>query len=62
MARTVESVAMDLQVSKKLSLSGRQFEALCSVLRDSGDPEARARELALTQNREILEMLGDRKF
>lgn len=53
---------MDLQVSKKLSLSGRQFEALCSVLRDSGDPEARARELALTQNREILEMLGDRKF
>ena len=59
--RTVASIALDIQTSKGMKLSGGQFDRLCAILYASGDPEGRGRGLAAMDNRALLELIGDRK-
>jgi hypothetical protein len=58
--RTIAAIA--LEVSSGLRLSNRQFEVLCEILRASGDPEEKARELNATPRGELLEVIGERKL
>lgn len=53
---------IEIQSSKGLALSRRQFEALCDDVRRAKDPEGRGRELAAMGNREIRELVGERRF
>jgi len=60
--RTPEAIVIGLQSAKGLSLSRRQFEALCDDVRRAPDSEERGRQLAAMPNREILELVGERRF
>jgi len=51
---------MEIQTSKVLGLSGRQFKILCSMLQSAQDPEKKARELGLMRNQKLLELIGER--
>lgn len=53
---------MEVQTSKGLSLSLRQFEVLCSMIRRAPDPEAEARRLSLMQNHELMALIGEKSI
>ena len=53
---------MELEQSKGLKLSGRQFDVLCSILRAADDPEERGREIGAMDNRDVLKLIGVRNF
>jgi len=56
----VEAVASELERTKGLALSGRQYSVLCSILRTSGDPEVEARRLGLMKVSELMDLIGER--
>ena len=61
MARTLASIALDIQSSKGLRLSGGQFDRLVAMLRAADDAEEEGRRLAAMSNGKLLELIGERR-
>lgn len=61
MSKTAEALAVEVQRAKDLQISGRQFEALCSLIRNDPDPERRARALCLMRSKDVLDLIGEQR-